>query len=107
LSCEPCNLEASDSFWLEQQNGSAGSLGSETARQGKAVRRVFTKGLQPFIELMTKLAPGRSKAAKRRTALAMITQMVGAVALARAVSDRELANEILSAVKSDLISTFC
>jgi TetR/AcrR family transcriptional repressor of nem operon len=78
------------------------ALGSDAGRQGRAIRRAFREGLGSLVDILAKLAPGRSRAAKRKQALADIAQMVGAMMLARAVDDRALAKEILDAAISDL-----
>jgi TetR/AcrR family transcriptional repressor of nem operon len=55
-----------------------------------------------LVDVLAKVTPGRSRAAKRKQALADMAQMVGAMMLARAVDDRALAKEILDAAMSDL-----
>lgn len=78
------------------------ALGSDVGRQGRAIRRAFRKGLESQVDVLGKVAPSRSRAAKRKQALADMAQMVGAMVLARAVDDRTLAKEILDAAVSDL-----
>jgi TetR/AcrR family transcriptional repressor of nem operon len=73
------------------------ALGSEAGRQGEAVRGVFSEGLESLVGILTRVLPGRSAAAKRRKALAAMAQMVGALAIARAVDDDALSQEILAA----------
>ena len=73
------------------------ALASDVARQNSPVlRRTFTVGLQPLIDTLVRIVPGRSRAARRQKALACLTAMVGALILARAVDDAELSNDILS-----------
>lgn len=81
------------------------ALGVDAARQDGPVRRVFTEGLRPFIEVLGRLVPGRSKAARRETALATLSAMVGAVILARAVDDAALSDDILAAVKARITAS--
>jgi TetR/AcrR family transcriptional repressor of nem operon len=78
------------------------ALGSDAGRQGRAIRRAFRDGLGSLVDILAKLAPGRSNARKRKQALADMAQMVGAMVLARAVDDRTLAKEILDAAISEL-----
>ena len=78
------------------------ALGSDAGRQGRAIRRAFKEGLGSLVDILAKLAPGRSSARKRKQALADMAQMVGAMVLARAVDDRTLAKEILDAAISEL-----
>lgn len=79
------------------------ALGAEAPRQDKSVRAVFRDGLLRLIEILMSVIPG-TKAARRRESLAVMAQLVGAGVLARAVDDRALAEEILAAVKQDLLA---
>jgi len=79
------------------------ALGAEAPRQGKSIRAVFRDGLLKLIDVLVDVLPGR-KAARRRKALAVMAQLVGAGVLARAVNDAALAEEILDATKEDLLS---
>lgn len=74
------------------------ALGAEAQRHTPAVRRAMTAGLRPLLDVLGRLLPGRSKAAKRQKALAAFSAMVGALVLARAVDDEALSGEILQAV---------
>jgi len=78
------------------------TLGPDAARQSRPIRQAFTAGLESLVAMLTKLAPGRSAAAKRRTALSTMAEMVGAIVLARAVDDPALSKEIIDAAVSDL-----
>lgn len=73
------------------------SLGADAARQDKPVRAAFVEGLKPLINLLARIVPGRSAAIRRRRALSTLSEMVGAMVLARAVDDDKLAAEILEA----------
>jgi TetR/AcrR family transcriptional regulator, transcriptional repressor for nem operon len=73
------------------------ALGSDVARGDSSLRRAFTEGLRPLIDVLTQIAPGRSKASQREKALATMAGLVGAVILARAVDDPALSEEILGA----------
>jgi TetR/AcrR family transcriptional repressor of nem operon len=78
------------------------ALGSDVGRQARPVRRVVTDGINAFIEQLMQLVPGKSKAARRRQALADFAAMVGAVTIARAVDDLVLSRDVLDAVASSL-----
>jgi TetR/AcrR family transcriptional regulator, transcriptional repressor for nem operon len=78
------------------------ALGSDVARKSPAVRHAVTEGLRPFIELLTRAAPGRTKVARRKRALAIYASLVGAMVLARAVDDDALSKGILEAVKASV-----
>jgi TetR/AcrR family transcriptional regulator, transcriptional repressor for nem operon len=73
------------------------ALGSDAARQGQPVRGVFSEGLGELIEILAEASPGRSKAQKRKAALAVMAQMVGAIVLARLVNDDALSRDIIEA----------
>ena len=81
------------------------ALGTDVARSGKTVRKAFAEGLESLIGILANAAPGRSKAARRRKAVAAMAGLVGALTLARAVGDAALSNEILAAVHSKLLAS--
>jgi TetR/AcrR family transcriptional repressor of nem operon len=78
------------------------SLGSDAARQARAVRRAFTDGFRVRIDALVKLVPGRSQAVRRQKALATMAGLVGALILSRAVDDPALSDEILEATATEL-----
>jgi TetR/AcrR family transcriptional repressor of nem operon len=80
------------------------ALGSDAGRQGRPIRQALTEGLGSLVDILTKLASGRSRAAKRKQALADMAQMVGAIVLARAVDDPALSKEILDAAIADRVT---
>ena len=78
------------------------AVGSDAARQPRAVRRAFTDGFRAQIGALMKLVQGRSQAARRERALATMASLVGALILARAVDDPALSDEILKATATEL-----
>jgi len=80
------------------------ALGNDAARSGKVVKDAFAEGLEALIEILAQAVPGRSKAARRRKAVAAMAGLVGALSLARAVGDKVLSNEILDAVHRELLA---
>jgi|SRR5579862_2865656 len=80
------------------------ALSGEAARYGKPVRTAFAEGLGPLIDVLTNAIPGRSKALRRRKAVAAVAELVGALILARAVNDVSLSNEILEAARIELLA---
>jgi TetR/AcrR family transcriptional repressor of nem operon len=78
------------------------ALGADVARRGERVRSEFTAGLKPILELLSKAVSGRSKAERRRKAIATMAEMIGALILARAVDDPALSDEILAATLLNL-----
>ena len=80
------------------------ALGNDAARSGKKVRDAFAEGLEPLLGILARAVLGRSKAARRRKAVAAMAGLVGALSLARAVGDPDLSDEILAAVKHELLA---
>src|SRR5262245_13445623 len=78
------------------------ALGTDLARKSPAVRHGVTEGMRRFIELLTRIVPGRSRVARRQRALALYASLVGAMVLARAVDDPALSKEILQAVAASV-----
>ncbi len=74
------------------------ALGADAARQRGPVRRAFTEGIRSIVAMLSRIAPGPSKAAQRQKALATLAGLVGALTLARAADDPSLSAEILNAV---------
>ena len=78
----------------------ASALGAETAHQTPAVRRSFTEGTKPLLDILAETVPGGTPEERRAEALAAFSAMVGAVVLARAVDDPALSDEILAATRA-------
>ena len=84
------------------------ALGADAARSGKAVRDAFAEGLEPLIDILAEAVPGRSKAARRRKAVAAMAALVGALRWRgrsatqrfRTKSSRRRAGELLEAAGS-------
>jgi TetR/AcrR family transcriptional repressor of nem operon len=74
------------------------ALGGDVARQSAAVRSAFTSGLKMFLDAATETAGGCEDA--RSLALSRVSQLVGALIVARAVrsSDETLALELLGSI---------
>src|SRR5712664_3422316 len=73
------------------------ALGSDAARQPRAVRRAFTDGYRARVETLKTLLPVRP-AARREKALAAVAAFVGGLILPRGVDDPKLPDELLEAV---------
>jgi TetR/AcrR family transcriptional repressor of nem operon len=78
------------------------ALGSDAARQPRAVRRALTDGFRFRLDAWLKLVPGRSVAARREKALVTMATLVGALVIARAVDDPALSDEVLEATATEL-----
>jgi TetR/AcrR family transcriptional repressor of nem operon len=82
------------------------ALSCEMPRQTRAVRRTFTEGLLRNLERMRAKFPKGAKRAREDDALALISSMVGALILARAVDDTRLSDRILTASRKRLLEEF-
>jgi TetR/AcrR family transcriptional repressor of nem operon len=80
------------------------ALASDLGREPVPVRDAFTAQVKRFIELLASGFPWRSKRAARSEAIRLLTSVVGAVVLARALSDTALVEELLKETESGLAS---
>src|SRR6202011_5209068 len=78
------------------------ALAPEIARSDKRTRAVASEQVRNDIQLITTLLPGRDKRTARSRAILTFSALVGAMSLARAVSDKALSREILKTV-ADLL----
>ena len=79
------------------------ALSTDAARSGKAVRKTFAEGLERLIDILAQSVEGRSKAVRRRKAVAAMAGLVGALTRARAVGKAALSDEILEATQCELL----
>jgi TetR/AcrR family transcriptional repressor of nem operon len=80
------------------------ALSGEIARGDKRTRALATDQIRNDIQLVAGLVPGKDKHAARSKAILTFSALVGAMALARAASDKALSLEILKTVK-ELLKT--
>lgn len=76
------------------------TLANDIARQSPAVRAAFEEGVAALLERLAAWLPGGAAQDRRALAASLLAEMAGAVALARALGDRALADEILSASRA-------
>jgi TetR/AcrR family transcriptional repressor of nem operon len=82
-----------------------GALAGDLARSDKRTRALVSRKIQDNIELLTTLIRDRNDADRRRArsqAVMTYCALVGAIGMARAVSDQELSSEILKTVSRRL-----
>ena len=91
---------------VHRRNPGAGcafsALAPEIARSDKRTRALTTDQVKADLELLVRLLSGRNKCAARSRAILTFSALVGAMSLARAVSDEALSREILKTV-ADLL----
>jgi TetR/AcrR family transcriptional repressor of nem operon len=78
------------------------ALAPEIARRGKRTRALTSEQVRNDVELIIELLPGKDKREARSRAILTFSALVGAMSLARAVSDEALSHEILKTV-ADLL----
>jgi TetR/AcrR family transcriptional repressor of nem operon len=75
------------------------ALGADAARADDRVRATYTEQVERYVTQMEELLGGEDA---RRRAIAAVSEMVGAVLIARAVDDEELSEEVLAAARADV-----
>jgi len=78
------------------------ALAPEIARSDKRTRSITSEQVRNDIQLIAGLLPDKVKRAARSRAIVTFSALVGAMSLARAVSDEALSREILETVGEDL-----
>lgn len=78
----------------------AAALAGDMAREGVHARQAFTHGVRDLVDVLARAGGHGSEQARQRDALATFSMMVGAVVLARAVDDAQLADDILHAARA-------
>jgi len=91
---------------VHRKNPGAGcafsALAPEIARSDKRTRALTSEQVRNDLDLIAGLLPGKHKRAARSRAILTFSALVGAMSLARAVSDEALSHEILKTV-ADLL----
>jgi len=80
------------------------ALSGEAARCSKPVREAFGEGLEALIDILSGLVGSRTKAARRRKAIAVLSELIGTLMLSRAVGNAGLSDEILDAGRRELLA---
>jgi TetR/AcrR family transcriptional regulator, transcriptional repressor for nem operon len=78
------------------------TLGGEIARQPADVRERFTEELQQSLDILAATMNGDDERHRVDQVIALVSSMVGAMMLSRAVSDRALSDRILAVGRSSL-----
>ncbi|MGH9807043.1 MAG: TetR family transcriptional regulator [Terriglobia bacterium] len=73
------------------------ALGSDAARQGAGVKAAFEEGIKAYLEVLGALLPKTDGEDSNRKAMVVLSTMVGAMTLSRAVNDRDLAQAFQNA----------
>ena len=73
------------------------ALGSDAARQGAGVKAAFEDGIKAYLEVLGPLLPKTDGGDSNRKAMVVLSTMVGAMTLSRAVNDPDLAQAFQNA----------
>lgn len=81
------------------------ALANDVARESddKPVRESFHDGLVNLLDILVSVQPGDDASADRKTALAQMATLAGALMLSRATQGTPLSNEILAAARTFLL----
>lgn len=71
------------------------ALPAEIARSSTRARRSYARQVRRYLDLLAELGPRADHDAERDEALLILSALVGALSMARAVDDPELSDEIL------------
>jgi TetR/AcrR family transcriptional repressor of nem operon len=82
------------------------ALTTEIARQPGATRALFDRMLLAHAAAFARFMPGRTAAARERSAMVLFAGMAGALNVARAVSDERLRQAILDQARTFYIDAF-
>ena len=104
----PSHAKLVDDYLTEEHRDHPGSgcafsaLTAEIARGDKRTRALATEQIRDNFQLIASLLPGKDRRAARSKAILTFSALVGAMSLARAVSDEKLSREILKTVAGAL-----
>lgn len=92
----------SEEHMKDCSGGCAVAALSSEVRQEQEVQGTFTAQIKNIIQKLASYFPWKSRRSARGDAIHWYTSMIGAVILARAVNDEELAREILTETRKRL-----
>ena len=78
------------------------TLAADVARSSERARSAYTKQVGAYLDLFVGLIDGDTPQSRRTKAIAALSTLVGAVAMARAVNDETLSGEILRSAADEL-----
>jgi TetR/AcrR family transcriptional repressor of nem operon len=78
------------------------ALGGELGRQPEFVKQVVMEGQLRFLDLLSGIVPGRTKAIRRKKAIVVLAELIGGMILARSVPDSVFSQEILKTIAAEI-----
>jgi TetR/AcrR family transcriptional repressor of nem operon len=82
------------------------ALAPELARGDQAMKKRFGAAMVEYKTRLLRFMPGRSVVHKERAFFAIFSTMIGAIEMARIISDRDAREKILSSTKNFLLKSF-
>ena len=82
------------------------TLSPDIARQSAAVRKRLDGAMLRYMEKMTKYMPGASEQERGSAFLVLFSGMAGAMAMTRAMGDKDMRHQILGAMREYYLKTF-
>ncbi|RUU13433.1 TetR/AcrR family transcriptional regulator [Mesorhizobium sp. USDA-HM6] len=79
------------------------ALGSDAARQGVEVKASFEAGIREYLEMLGPWVGGADDVEPSGKAKAILSMMIGAVVLSRAVNDEQLSKQFLQAAADGVL----
>lgn len=83
------------------------ALGSDAARQGSEVKASFEAGIREYLELLGRWVGDADGEEPGGKPMAILSTMVGAVLLSRAVNDEHLSKRFLEAAAESVLTASC
>ena len=95
-------LQALANYYLSERHQSHAetgclfaALGSDIARQSRSVKEGIMQEELTLIDLLSRVVPGKTKAARRKQAVIALAGLIGGMILARSTPDPAFSHEIL------------
>lgn len=79
------------------------SLGADAARQGSDVKAAFEAGIEAHLEILSRWTGADENEESRSKAMAILSTMVGAVVLSRAVNDEHISKQFLQSAANSVL----
>jgi TetR/AcrR family transcriptional repressor of nem operon len=81
----------------------ASAVGCEVRNRSSEVRKIFSGGIENFVEMIVSYIPDGTRSEKRARAVAAVSALTGALMVARGVHEKKLSDEILRSTRSILL----
>lgn len=80
------------------------ALGADAARQGEDVKASFEAGIRKYLEMLAPWVGEPDSEVSTEKAMGVLSTMVGAMVLSRAVNDKRLSKRLLQAARKDVLA---